>query len=195
MDVRRIVTVPPFLPREAAEGELVVRINVGRGQALAFGSGAHQTTKAALSLLGGLYRAGAPNPQRVLDVGCGSGVLGIACALLGAAEIVGLDIAPEAVEMSAENAAHNGVEDRCRYSETPVAEVEGRWDLVLANLPSSVILRALAPAICARGEGGLIILSGYKEAYRDLVIDAFVALGRVVRAEVVVQGWCGALLR
>ena len=195
MNVRRIVTVPPFLDREAGEGELVVRINVGRGQALAFGSGAHQTTKAALGLLGGLYADGAPKPRRVLDVGCGSGVLGIACALLGAEEILGVDVEPEAVEMSNENAGHNGVQDRCRYSLTPVADVPGAFDLVLANLPSAEVLRELAPALRDRARGGLLIASGIREDKRDGAIAAFTDLGLSVRAEVVVHGWCGALFR
>ena len=195
MDVRRIVTVPIWESRTAAEGELVLRINVGRGGGIAFGFGAHPTTTVSLALLGGLYRPGGPRPSRILDVGCGSGVLGIACARLGAAEVLGVDIAPEAVAMSAENAATNGVAGVCRYQGTAAADVPGTFDLVVANLPSSVVLRELAPAISARAGAGLIILSGFVEQYREVVLAAFAALGRNPRAEAVHAGWCGALLR
>ena len=80
---------------------------------------------------------------RVLDVGCGSGLLSIVCARLGAEQVLGLDIDANAVALAAENAERNGAADRCRFAVTPVAEVAGQFDLVVANMPSSEIIRQL----------------------------------------------------
>src|SRR5471030_1941562 len=109
MAIRRIVTVPMWEERQAAEDELLLRINVGRGGTKVFGFGAHETTRRCLALLGGLYAEGAPRPARVLDVGSGTGILSIACARLGARETLGVDIEPESPALAAENAVHNGV--------------------------------------------------------------------------------------
>jgi ribosomal protein L11 methyltransferase len=197
VDVRRIRTVPPWDDRPEPEGELVVRINLGKGAGLTWGFGAHPTTSLMLSMLGGLFRPGGPRPRRVLDVGCGSGVLGIACARLGASEVLGLDVQAEAPQVAAANAALNGVAAACRWELTPVAQVAGAWDLVLANLPSSLLLRELAPHLSARARGGLLLVSGYPEKFRQATLDAFAALGHRPRGQASMADaqhtWCAAL--
>jgi ribosomal protein L11 methyltransferase len=195
MDIRRIVTVPLWDQREEREGELLLRINVGRSGGLAFGFGSHPTTSLALGFVGGLYAQGTARPRRVLDVGCGTGVLAIACARLGAEEVLGVDIDAAAVGVSAENAERNGVADRCRFATTPASEVPGSFDLVVANLPSAAILRELCPALCARAHGGLLILSGFQEGtYRESVLADFTAAGRALRREARQPPWCSFLL-
>jgi ribosomal protein L11 methyltransferase len=84
----------------------------------------------------------------VLDVGCGSGLLSIACARLGAEEVLGVDIDANAVTLASENAERNGAADRCRFGLTPPAQVPGQFDLVVANLPNSEII--------SDGWGGLL---------------------------------------
>src|SRR2546428_9176979 len=111
---------------------------------MVFGFGAHRTTQNCVAVISGLYAEGAPRPRSVLDVGCGSGLLSIVCGRLGAEQVLGLDIDANAVALATENAERNGAADRCRFAITPVAEVTGQFDLVVANMPSSDILRALA---------------------------------------------------
>jgi ribosomal protein L11 methyltransferase len=191
--IRRIVVVPPWQERDEGEGEVVLRIQLGQGPRLAFGFGTHETTSMVLSLLTGLYAERAPRPARVLDVGCGSGILSIAAARLGASEVLGVDIAREALQIAPENAAVNCVEGVCRFQETPVAEVPGTYGLVLGNLLGP-ILRELRGAICDRARGGLLIISGYKTAERDELLPSYESRGLRLRTDVERGGWCAALL-
>ncbi len=197
MAIRRIVSVPIWDQGEAAEDELRLRINVGRGRERksVFGFGAHESTRRCLALLGGLYAEGAPRPARVLDVGCGTGILSIACARLGASEALGVDIDPDSPPLADENARHNGVSDRCRFTLDPAGEVEGTFDLVLANLPSADVSLQLCEVLCARARGGLLILSGFTDKRRDEVVAAYEARGRVLRSETREGPWCGLLFR
>jgi ribosomal protein L11 methyltransferase len=133
---------PPVEP-----GDLVVEIDPGR----VFGHGGHPTTRLLLEDLAERLVGG----ERVLDVGCGSGVLSVAAALLGAGEVVGIDIDPDAVTVTHENAARNGVE--VTVSTTPLHEIDGRYDLVLANIGADVLID-LAPEL--QRVGGTLLLSG-----------------------------------
>jgi ribosomal protein L11 methyltransferase len=193
-DVRKIVIAPGWEEqREPREGELILRIGLGRKR-LAWGYGAHDSTSLTLALLGGLYGGRGPRPRRVLDVGCGSGILSIACARLGAAETLGVDVAEEALRIAPENAAANGVAEICRFEGTPVAEVPGSFDLVVANLVKPVLVELCAP-IRERARGGLLIVSGFKEAARDEVLGLFQAQGMKLRSELSRNGWHTFLLR
>jgi ribosomal protein L11 methyltransferase len=190
MGIRRIVSVPFWETREQREDELLLRMNLGTSNANAFGFGAHQTTSLCLSLLGGLYAEGAPRPRRVLDMGCGTGILGIACARLGAAEVLGIDISEAAVALSRENAERNGAQATCRFELTPVAQVPGAFELVFANMPSSVIVIENAEALCARAAGGLLMMSGFKEDRLPAVKAPFESRGRKLRMATSRDGWC-----
>jgi ribosomal protein L11 methyltransferase len=194
MRIRKIVTVPAWEEREAKDGELLLRIKPGRKGALVFGLGSHASTSTCLSLIAGLYGPGAPGPRRVLDVGSGSGVLSIACALLGAEEAQGIDIAQVALEVALENAVRNGVADKCHFSLTPLEKIAGSFDLVVANVLGPV-LRETCPQLCARAAGGLLLVSGFKEAEREELLALFVARGRKLRLSVQREEWCTALFR
>ena len=196
MAIRKIVSVPFWDERPAAEGELVLRIHTGVKGAMAFGFGSHPTSSACLSIIAGLYAAGAPRPRRVLDVGCGTGVLGIAAARLGAEEVLGLDIDPHAVELAVRNAAANEAAERCRFSLTSVNDVPGSFDLVVANLPSREVVGSLADPLCARAQGGLLLVSGFVQPKSGPVLEALQSRGRVLRTTVEGRlGWCALLLR
>jgi ribosomal protein L11 methyltransferase len=194
MGSRKIVTVPAWEERAPREGEVLLRINLGGAGPLAFGFGSHPTTSLCLSILAGLYGEGAPRPRRVLDVGCGTGVLAIACALLGAEEVTGIDVADAALEVAPGNASLNGVSGKCRFSRTPVQDVKGEFDLVLANLLGP-LLRDLCAPLCARARGGLLLLSGFKEAERETLLDLFPARGFAQRTSLQSEGWGAALFK
>lgn len=191
--IRRIATVPLWDDSPAAEGQLRVRIGAGATQAV-FGLGGHETTSLALALLGGLYADAGPRPARVLDVGSGTGVLGIACAMLGAAEVRGIDIEPESPGVAGANAALNGVAAQCSFDCTPLADVRGEFDLVLANLPSAELVSEFKPLLLARARaGGLLVLSGIRAAKLDALLPHY--QDRDVRTVASRGDWRAVLLR
>lgn len=128
-------------------------INLILDPGMAFGTGSHPTTRLCLEWLERNISEGCT----VLDYGCGSGILAIAAARLGAARVAGIDIDPLAVEAARANAERNGVSALFADSAEPVA---GEYDVVVANILSNP-LRVLAPAICAHvRSGGRLALSG-----------------------------------
>jgi ribosomal protein L11 methyltransferase len=150
--VGRLLVRPPWVEAQAEPGAVELLLDAGR----AFGTGAHPSTTLALALLD---TALAARPESaVLDVGCGSGALCIAAALLDADRVVAIDVDDEAVRATSSNAEANGVATRIAVSKTPVTEVAGAFDIVVANLGSPLVV-VLAPAIAARS-GHVVILSG-----------------------------------
>jgi len=128
-------------------------INLILDPGMAFGTGSHPTTRLCLEWLERNVSAACT----VLDYGCGSGILAIAAARLGAGRVAGVDIDPQAVESARANAERNEVTALFADSAEPVA---GEYDLVVANILSNP-LRVLAPAICAHvRSGGRLALSG-----------------------------------
>lgn len=120
---------------------------------MAFGTGSHPTTRLCLEWLERSLSPGAS----ILDYGCGSGILAIAAAKLGAREVLGVDIDLQAISAATSNAERNGVSARFANS---TEKTEGQFDIVVANILSNP-LRALAPALCAHvRRGGQLVLSG-----------------------------------
>lgn len=148
-----------------------------------FGMGDHPTTRATLDLA--LQSSG----TNVLDLGCGSGVLGIALCLTRRARVVAVDIAPAAVEAALHNAALNGVSDRFDIEQGDARRVKGTFDLVLANILAPVLLGD-ADDIAARvAPRGNLILSGFTDSRRFDIIARYSILGLELRRETVVDGW------
>ena len=128
-------------------------INLELDPGLAFGTGSHPTTRLCLQWLDENIHGG----ESVLDYGCGSGILAIAAKKLGAGEVVGIDIDPQAVRASADNAQRNQVDARFAL---PDAAPRAQYDVVVANILSNP-LKVLAPALAALARrGGRIVLSG-----------------------------------
>lgn len=128
-------------------------LNIVLDPGLAFGTGSHPTTHLCLSWLADHVKDGAS----VLDYGCGSGILAIAAKKLGAADVIGVDIDPQAIQSSQYNAMQNKVEARFSLSNSLLDQ---QFDLVVANILSSA-LTVLAPALAmACKRGGEIALSG-----------------------------------
>src|SRR5690606_39088515 len=126
---------------------------------LAFGSGTHPTTALCLRWLDGLAAEGALDGATVLDFGCGSGILALAGLKLGAANAIGIDNDPQAVQATRDNAERNGVGARLQVA-LPDAAPAGAYPVVVANILAGA-LEALADTLAARvAPGGRIALSG-----------------------------------
>lgn len=161
----RLVVRPTWETMRTLPGDVVLTLDPGR----AFGSGTHESTRLVLRELDRRIRGG----ERVLDVGCGSGILSIAALLLGAERARAVDVDPDAVAVTRENALLNGVASRVEPSTTDVSRLRGEYDVVIANIEARVLI-PLADAIAARvARGGWLILSGILRGQEDEVRAAY----------------------
>ncbi|MEO5770602.1 MAG: 50S ribosomal protein L11 methyltransferase [Burkholderiaceae bacterium] len=159
-----------------AQAETVIRLDPG----LAFGTGTHPTTRMCLRWIA---RQASQRPRsrrlRVLDYGCGSGILAIASALHGANEVEAVDIDPASVEASRANATSNGVTIACGMPDT----AHGRYDWVLANILAKP-LTLLAPLLAGRvAPGGSLVLAGILERQVDDLRAAYAPFAALTVAD------------
>ena len=168
---------PSWLPREDGDPAVELVLDPGR----AFGTGLHETTQLCLDRVAVIARAPGPPPRRVLDLGCGSGILALVAArLLPRAEVLAVDDDPEATATTHENAIANGLESRLQIRTGDVDAVDdASFDLVLANIRAHTLIpRAAALARCTR-PGGVVVLSGVLDDERDAVAAAYRGVGFV----------------
>jgi ribosomal protein L11 methyltransferase len=159
VEVGRLAIVPSW--HEPPAGRAVVRLDPG----VAFGTGTHPTTRLCLAWLERELGAG----SSVLDYGCGSGILSIAACVLGAGEVVGIDIDPQAVEAARANARRNAV--AARYTGTQ--GTGQKFDIVIANILANPLI-VLAPTLARHvAPGGRIVLSGILERQAEAVAQAY----------------------
>ncbi len=193
---RQLVVVPSWEQFQPAADDLVIDLDPGQ----AFGTGAHGSTRLVLLALQAARDAGAPL-TRFLDVGTGSGILAIAAVKLWPdAVAVAIDNDPLAVAAATENCAKNRVSSRVTCAATPVAELNGAYQLVAANIQADV-LTELAPAIAARvAASGQLILSGLLDDQVERVADHYAALpgfrlDRIERSQDDREFCCAVLVR
>lgn len=145
-------------------------INLVLDPGLAFGTGSHPTTFLCLRWLTETLKNGSAAPIHLLDYGCGSGILAIAAAKLGAATVLGVDIDSNALEVARDNAERNEVTLGLRHSREPLDE---QFDIVVANILTNPLCM-LAPLLANRAKpGGRLALSGILETQAQQVIAAY----------------------
>jgi ribosomal protein L11 methyltransferase len=184
--VGRLTIVPSWLPEASEPDPLTIVLD----PETAFGSGEHGSTRAAITLLSRLLRAG----DQVLDLGSGSGILTIAAIKLGAASAIGIEIDPEANAVAVKNAERNGVANRVEFLEgdaAVLAPLVGPVDLLLSNILRStnslllpVIGRALRP-------GGVAIFSGMEHSEAEEFRYTLGQAGFAAFQETLDAGWWG----
>lgn len=167
----RLLIRPSWDDTPAEGAECVLTLDPGR----AFGTGTHATTGLCLEAIARLF-AGAAPPRRVLDVGAGSGILAMAAAALGAERVVACEIDAEACQVAVENIAANGLQELISTTTRPLEELDGRFDLVLANILAGENIR-LAPHFLAHlAPGGWLALSGILVEQEAAVVAAYAHL-------------------
>lgn len=142
----------PCADEPRADGTVEVLLDPGT----AFGAGSHASTRCCLAALEPL----APGSPRVLDVGCGTGVLGLAALALGAGSVRAIDVDPAAVEATRRAALLNGTAERVVVDTAPLDQVDGRYDLVLANLLLPVVESLADELVRHLAPGGVLVVGG-----------------------------------
>jgi ribosomal protein L11 methyltransferase len=173
---RRLVIKPTWRRHHAEPDDVVLALDPG----MAFGTGLHPTTRLCLVALERLADEGRLANARILDVGCGSGILAIAALRLGGAEALGVDTDPIAIEATTENARRNRLARRIRAREGSLPTNEPPFDIVVANLIAGVLV-PLAPLLRAElSPGGRLVASGIFVDREADVRAAFEAAGLAV---------------
>lgn len=176
-----VTVVPTWIAYSPREGEKLLRLDPG----MAFGTGEHATTRMCLELMRAAGRS-------VIDVGCGSGILGIAAAITGAKSVYMCDIDPQAVKAARNNAELNGVV--CEIEQADLLATSRKAELILANLTADLLIR-MAPSVREHlEEGGKLVVSGIIAERLDEVKDAFSRLGYKVEKEAAEGDWRALVL-
>ena len=184
----QIVVVPEWIEYEKKDGEQIVLLDSN----MAFGTGEHETTSSCVELL----QEYLTQSSVCIDVGCGSGILGISALKLGAKKAYLTDIDPIAVESATHNCKLNGVADRAVVAHSNLLDdTEIQADIMLANITGEV-LKMLAPSIPKNlKKEGVLILSGIIESRLEMVKDAYEQVGMQVIFERRKGEWFALVLK
>ena len=170
IDLGRVVVCPAWINHEPKDGQVKVLIDSN----MAFGTGEHETTSMVIELM----QKYVDKANTVIDVGTGSGILGISAAKLGAKKVVMTDIDYVAVKTAKHNAELNGVADRCEVSINNLLDDKSvKGELVLANITADVLLILSKNIVDNVAIGGHIVMSGIIKGRYDEVLERYKSLG------------------
>jgi len=182
---RHLVVRPSWEDYTPEPGDIVLEIDPG----MAFGTGTHATTATCMACLEDYMRPG----MRVCDAGCGSGILSVTAALLGAERVLAVDMEEEACVASAENAARNGVAEAVRVTCGDAVETLARnraeFDLVVANILAEFVLEHAGVMAGAVAPDGVVIAGGIVESKEEACRAALTATGLAVLEDRRQEGW------
>lgn len=164
------------------------KIYIGIEARQAFGTGNHQTTRMMISMLLQLRLS----EKRVLDCGCGTGILSIAASKLGASKVIGYDIDEWSVNNTLHNATMNNVTNLEVFhgNAQVLSHVSGLFDVVLANINRNILLQDMTSFVELMSPGAILLLSGFYESDANLLIEKATQLGLVERNRKTEDDWC-----
>ena len=187
---RSLVVKPSWCDYDNRDGRLVLDLDPG----LAFGTGRHATTFMCLEILE-KQLCDASMPQlAILDVGTGSGILAMACAILGQENVTAIDLDPETLPVAAENLEVNGLTRKVRLACASPEAISGRFDLILANLTALDLVVAAPDLAKLSASGGRLVLSGILTEQVEEVAAAFAAREFTVLSRVEQEEWTALVL-
>jgi ribosomal protein L11 methyltransferase len=166
-----LVIAPTWEEYQPSAGETVITMDPG----MAFGTGHHATTSLSLHFIRETL-AVSDGRLRVLDVGTGTGILGMAAVLFGATKVLGIDNDPEAVSAADENVHRNSLQDRMQISLAPLASLEEPYEIVVANIVHDVLIGMADDLNRLTADSGTLILSGILAGEQvENIINVFTA--------------------
>ncbi len=183
----KLAIVPSWEEYDNKENRKILHIDPGA----AFGTGTHATTSLCLSMLENYVAEG----SKMLDIGCGSGILSIASVLLGAKTAVGVDIDAQSVKTAKENAELNNVSGKTEYIVGDLADkINGKYNVVCANIVADVVIRLLGDVRAFMEENAVLLVSGIIDARENDVLAAAEKHGFKVKEKQYKDNWCAFAL-
>lgn len=183
----KLAIVPSWEEYDNKENRKILHIDPGA----AFGTGTHATTSLCLSMLENYVAEG----SKMLDIGCGSGILSIASVLLGAETAVGVDIDAQSVKTAKENAEHNNVSGKTEYIVGDLADkISGKYNVVCANIVADVVIRLLGDVRTFMEENAVLLVSGIIDTRENDVLAAAEKHGFKVKEKQYKDNWCAFAL-
>ncbi len=184
-----LVISPVWEEYRASPGELLIEMDPG----MAFGTGHHATTSLSLGFIKEVLLLSGPG-QRLLDVGTGTGILGMAAVLFGADEVLAIDNDPDAVAAAEENVVHNQLQESMRVSLAPLASLEGSFQVVAANIIHDVLVELSADLARVTADDGVLILSGILAGEQvESVVTLFTEAGFSLKKEEMTGEWAALM--
>lgn len=184
----RLAVVPSWEDYENPKNRTILSIDPGA----AFGTGTHATTSLCLELLEDKITDGI----KMLDIGCGSGILALASVLLGAESAVGVDIDAQSVKTARENAEINKIDDKVEFLVGDLADkIDGKYEVICANIVADVIIRLLPDVDKFMTDGGVLIISGIIDIRKEDIFEAVKQNGFTVAEERYKDNWCAFVLK
>ncbi len=185
---KRLAVCPSWETYENTENRTVLQIDPGA----AFGTGTHATTSLCMEILDEIVTA----DSTVLDIGCGSGILGISALLLGAQSAVGVDIDAQSVKTARENAEINGLAEKVDFRVGDLAEqVSGKYDIICANIVADVILRLFTNVADFMKPESELIVSGIIDLRAAEIEAAAEKFGFEIIEKRTRENWCAYRLK
>lgn len=178
---KNITVVPTWIKYAPDDGERIMRLDPG----MAFGTGSHATTRMCLEMMD-------VEGKSVIDVGCGSGILGIAAAICGASSVYMCDIDEQAVRFARQNAASNGIEATIECADLLNGEMKA--DFIFANITADILMRLAKDIGKHLNDGGVVLLSGIISSRLDEVKDCYIREGFAVKQQMSREDWCALAL-
>ena len=184
----RLVAVPMWEKYDARPEQVIVKMDPG----MAFGTGTHETTRLCATLL----EKYVTENSKMLDVGCGSGILAICASKLGAKECYAYDIDPVAVKVANENVKDNDCTNiECGVSDLLKGVKEGKYDVITANIVADIIIRLLPDIGAFMHKDTVLVISGIIDERCADVYKSINENGFAITEEIHENGWCAISLR